>query len=358
LKTAYRKLALRVHPDKVQDESEKDSYNKAFTRLDGAKDAIETMLNADGEACRELHKVLRFEVSSRSGAAELLGVDAAATTDTDTVVSEAEKAAKRQIKRMEKMEVSTRMAGVAEDYILGVAICNEAVETLRRPCSAEALPRQEALLRVGLPTSRAMGARDLRFPSSIVLMEPQSACWHVSNKCRLAMLCGATAAMSDEQLLSSTSKYKRMPKTSALRWCLDADAEAPTVGAMCIRFNVKGSEQRKELSGPAAKRLRSGLGGQQKAGTIFLRHILFRHQQLKIGDPRARREGVAKGPGEAEIAALACLEKLLANPAQFTKLCKELSDCQTADQAGQLAGHLGWVARGEQESALEERHFS
>merc|ERR1739845_45655 len=73
--------------------------------------------------------------------------------------------------------------------------------------------------------------------------------------------------------------------------------------------------------------------------------------------PADRREGAAKGPSEAEGVALAALEKLQANPNVFLKLCRELSDCQTADQAGNLAGHLGWVGRGEQEAALEEVAF-
>jgi len=352
LRTAYRKLALRVHPDKIQDEGDKDAFNKAFARLDSAKEAIEVMLNADAEACRELHRVLRFEVHTRAGAAELLGVDRSASTDTEALAEDAEKAAKRQIAKLAKME------GVADDYRYAVAMCHEAVETLRRPNSAEALPRQEALLRVGLPSGRMLGARDLRMPSPILVMEPQSACWHVSSKCRLALLCGATAALPDQKLVSSTTKFKKLPKASALRWCLDADKDSSTVGAVCIGFDVKRPDKKKDEMGPAAKRQRMGLGGQQKAGTIFLRHILFRHQQLRVVDPAARREGTARGQAEAETAALAALEKLMASPALFVKLCRELSDCQSADQPGNLAGHLGWVGRGEQEAAFEEVVFA
>eukprot|EP00439_Symbiodinium_sp_Y106_P041904 s1306_g5.t1 len=38
-------------------------------------------------------------------------------------------------------------------------------------------------------------------------------------------------------------------------------------------------------------------------------------------------------------------------------VCKELSDCQTADQPGQLTGDLGWLARGQQEASFEEVAF-
>lgn len=350
VRTAYKKMALRVHPDKASQEGDVEAFTKAFARLESAKEAVEAMLAADAESCRELNKVLRVEALTREGAADFLGVDRTASTDTEAVAEEAAQAAKKQIKKLSKME------GVARDYELAVAICNEAVETIRRPNSAEALPRQEALLRQGLPTSRAMGARDLRFPSKLVMMQPQSACRHVptGGRCRLAMLCGATSLLPDGQLVASTTQMKRRPKASALQWCLDADAAASSVGAICVRFELRTGDKPNE---PAAKRVRAGPSGQQRAGSIFLRHILFRHQQIRTPDPLARREGAARGPSEAEVAALSALERLLADKNAFIKLCKELSDCRTADQPGNLAGHLGWVVKGEQEQSFDEVVF-
>merc|ERR1719272_977918 len=165
---------------------------------------------------------------------------------------------------------------------------------MRRPSSAEALPRQEALLRLGLPTSRALGARDLRSPSPIVLMEPETMAWHVpSDKhCRLALLCGATATLTDQQLSASTTSLLRQPKAAALRWCLDADPSASSVGAVCVVFTPK---NRRDDGGPAAKRQRTAAAAmQQQAGCVFLWHILIRHQMLRTPDPNARREGTAK----------------------------------------------------------------
>eukprot|EP00913_Durusdinium_trenchii_P004816 g4473.t1 len=43
---------------------------------------------------------------------------------------------------------------------------------------------------------------------------------------------------------------------------------------------------------------------------------------------------------------------------QFPKLCRELSDCQTGEQPGQLCGDLGWVAKGQGEAVLDEAIFS
>eukprot|EP00929_Paragymnodinium_shiwhaense_P090907 TRINITY_DN50990_c0_g1_i1.p2 TRINITY_DN50990_c0_g1~~TRINITY_DN50990_c0_g1_i1.p2 ORF type:complete len:334 (-),score=105.24 TRINITY_DN50990_c0_g1_i1:49-1050(-) len=310
------------------------------------------MLQTDGGTCRELARVLRFDVHVRTGAASLLGVDATASTDTEVVAEEAEKASKKQIQKLQKL---AGLECAQPEYNLAVAICKEAVETLRRPSSVEALPRIEGLLRHGLPVSRAIGARDLRFPSKLVAMEPQSASWMVSSSCRLAMLVGATSLLSDKQLMSSTTRYKKHPKASALRWCQDADSSASSVGAVCLAFDVKRAEKQQE---PAAKRQKTTPAGQQKAGTIFLRHILLRHQQMRTADPGARREGSCKTLGEAESIALGLLEKLMLAPAQFVRLCKEKSDCQSAEQAGQMAGHIGWIGRGELEAGLEEAAFA
>eukprot|EP00929_Paragymnodinium_shiwhaense_P090908 TRINITY_DN50990_c0_g1_i2.p1 TRINITY_DN50990_c0_g1~~TRINITY_DN50990_c0_g1_i2.p1 ORF type:complete len:819 (-),score=236.47 TRINITY_DN50990_c0_g1_i2:49-2430(-) len=352
VRTAYKKLALKVHPDKVTEDKAKETYNAAFSRLERARDTVESMLQTDGGTCRELARVLRFDVHVRTGAASLLGVDATASTDTEVVAEEAEKASKKQIQKLQKL---AGLECAQPEYNLAVAICKEAVETLRRPSSVEALPRIEGLLRHGLPVSRAIGARDLRFPSKLVAMEPQSASWMVSSSCRLAMLVGATSLLSDKQLMSSTTRYKKHPKASALRWCQDADSSASSVGAVCLAFDVKRAEKQQE---PAAKRQKTTPAGQQKAGTIFLRHILLRHQQMRTADPGARREGSCKTLGEAESIALGLLEKLMLAPAQFVRLCKEKSDCQSAEQAGQMAGHIGWIGRGELEAGLEEAAFA
>mmetsp|Transcript_60118 Transcript_60118/g.155361 ORF Transcript_60118/g.155361 Transcript_60118/m.155361 type:complete len:799 (+) Transcript_60118:47-2443(+) len=354
IKAAYRKLVLKVHPDKRGDAVDLDAYNKAFARLDSAKDEAETILSKDADACRELCKVLSANIHTRESAAELLGVDKTADTDTDSVTEEAEKACRWKIKSLEKLEASANKL-----FEQAKAICKEAVETIRRPGSSEALPRQEALLKVGLSTSRAMGARDLRFPTPIVKMEPESAAWSVPTAgkgCRLALLVGATAALPSQRLVALGKGMLKQPKAAALRWCQEADASANSVGAICIGFEVR--KRPGEQSPATAKRLKTTSLGSGEAGSVFLRHVLFRHSQLRHVDPMARREGAAKTVSEAEAAALETLRELLASPAAFGKICRERSDCQTGSQPGNMCGHLGWLGRGEQEPAVEEAAFS
>ncbi|CAE8619369.1 unnamed protein product, partial [Polarella glacialis] len=141
VRSAYRKLALRVHPDKQSESADIKAFQGAFARLGSSCESLEAMLAEDLEACRELCRVLRSEVHTRAGAAALLGVDKASTSDVEGAKSEAEKAAKQIVKKLAKMQV------VAPDYSQAEAICDEAVKTMCRVCTPESLPRMESLMK-------------------------------------------------------------------------------------------------------------------------------------------------------------------------------------------------------------------
>lgn len=305
------------------------------------------MVGEDTGSCHELCRIVRSQVHTRAGAANLLGAE---LLDLDDVAQAAEKSCKDLIAGLAAMQK------VSSDYQQAVAVCQEAVETLRRVCMPEALPRQEALLRDGIDTGRAMGVRDLRAPRPIVLMDLKTASWRipVGKRARVALLCGPSAGLADEGLTSAASRHARRPKASALRWCLDAlegSTNAASSSSVCLSI---GSTKEEEL--PPAKRAKPSAGGPD--GTVRIRHILFRHQQLKQQDPAARREGAARTAQEAEEAALRALEALQSQQDEFPRMCRDLSDCQSAVQPGKLSGDLGWIGRGQQEQVLEDAVFS
>ncbi|CAE7860642.1 PIN1, partial [Symbiodinium microadriaticum] len=355
VKAAYRRWALRVHPDKqtgAECDADRRAFGLAFARLEESREKLEAMIAEDVESCRELRRVLRAEVATRAGAAALLGVDKAAATDSiiEEVAKEAERAAKELKRKISKMEV------VAPDFRQAEAICDEAVKTVSRPMAAEALPRSEALLREGAQSSRALGLRDLRFPRPLVLMEPKSVSYMLSTNAsvRFALLCGATASLSDESLTRAAAAHSRRPKASVLVFNALSDASTPSSpvanassASVCISVRRSGKAETS-----AAKRQKTG-----SSDTVRVRHILLRHQQVRQADPMLRRDPGRALP-DAEELALKTLETLLKTPNQFPKLCRELSDCQSGDQPGQLCGDLGWLVKGQTEAVLDEAVFA
>ncbi|CAL1144249.1 unnamed protein product [Cladocopium goreaui] len=343
---AYRKLALKVHPDKQKDKDsvELKAYQYAFARLEESKERLEAMIEEDLEACKQMRRVLHAEVHTRSGAASLLGVDW--TPASDSILEEIEKDALKAAKELKKK--FSKLQAFVPDFRQAETICDEAVRTMARPCTLESLPRTEALLKEGLQMSRALGVRDMRSPRSVVVMEPKSAAHFVSTSAtvRFALLCGPTSALKDEDLIQRAAAHARRPKASALAWNGLA-AEAASSAAVCISISPSGKAE------APAKRQKTAQG----ADTVRGRHILLRHQQVRQADAMLRRD-----PGrtvqETEELALKTLETLLKTPNQFPKLCRELSDCQTGEHPGQLCGDLGWIAKGQMDAPLDEAIFS
>lgn len=180
---------------------------------------------------------------------------------------------------------------------------------MARPCTVESLPRTEALLKEGLEMSRALGVRDLRSPRQVVAMEPKSASHFVSTSAtiRVALLCGATAALGDEELVRCAAQHARRPKASALAFNA-LEAKSDSAASVCIsispntkatwtsKWTSKWTSQRRfrgsewlfewlfdgkwaemQVDNPIWKRQKTATG----ADTVRVRHILLRHQGVR-----------------------------------------------------------------------------
>merc|ERR1712070_769375 len=94
---------------------------------------------------------------------------------------------------------------------------------------------------------------------------------------------------------------------------------------------------------PKAKRPRTAEITQDR-----LRHILVKHKECKSTVDKVRNKQVKRTRGEAERLLRAVLEECEGDKGhkKFTMRVKDLSECQSALKAGDHAGDLGWVKRG------------
>lgn len=387
VRTAYKKLALRVHPDKVRD-ADADDAKAAFERLESASRAVEAMTEHDVTSCRELHRMLRCDAFTSRGAASLLQVEADAE----------EKQVEKALKKAEEVLVKLQNVKDADSEVRrGLEACRAASETLRivRNGSAPGTAG-ERLLGEGLSASsarcRPLGLRDLR--GVIGAPEPRTASWRAGEAFRVALCCGATAELSLQQLDETARCFHWQAKASALQWAgkalqLPGREQDSSASALCVCVRDRSDDDVEAFDEPPAKRQKGPRGPK----SIRVRHLLLRCVEpgkALPDDPMARRpkknsRAAAGGapptrtPAEAEAELIGMLKDLLemqaaAEPAfgdprpansdaqkkvqdAFRKLCQQRSECQSADNAGQLCGDLGWMSRGQAEPSFEQAAF-
>jgi len=380
VRTAYKRLALRVHPDKVRDCNPSDA-KAAFERLEAAARAVEAIEEHNGDACRELHRVLRCDPFTLRGASSILQVDpdAEECAVKSAVVKMKEALSKAQVRDAE-MEVNR-----------GLEACHIAQETLRiAQQSGSKREEGERLLAegVGIDSLSAMGLRDMREIGGKPIIHTAS--WRVGEALRVALCCGATARLDPPDLQGPASLFPWQPRAAALQWAAQAFALSchqsdSSASAICIclrdRLDEDGEANVVEdffaVSRPA-KRQKISAGPR----SVRVRHLLLRCAEAGKAppdDPMARRpksssrngqQAVAvRTPAEAEAELVTRLENLQnlntdeggtesQRLTAFRKLCQQCSECSSADNAGQLCGDLGWISRGQAEPPFEQAAFS
>lgn len=350
-KANYRKLALKVHPDKAPEEL-KEKAKEAFARVETALERIETMCDADAKAVAELHKLLEAAgsissaVMPREWARSLLGVDEGAQLE------DAEQKAKDLKETLKKLGLFADGRLAQPDAARAAALLDEALEALHAPPPREGGTGLEAV-----EVSRALGLRDLKRPRAIVADEPQvevvqldvPGCYH------LALLSSSTRALEDEEIVSRLRGFPRQSKTASLviaQTASEAQAKRKASAAACLASSIVGSFEVKEekLEEPPTKKAKAA--EQAASDKVRALHIMLKHKDLRMTkDPESqiRMKGkppVSRTQAQAERELLTMQRSLLDNPNIFHVLARKHSECDSALQPGQSAGDLGWVSRG------------
>lgn len=375
-RTAYKRLALRVHPDKVRDCDPLEA-KAAFSRLEAAFRAVEAAAEADLEACRELNRILSSDPFTVKGATAILKVD------TDAEDRHLEKALSEIRSVLAKVQVADAMSEARK----GLEALDIAAETLRLTKKVGAPGAGEKLLAegVGADSLQGMGMRDLRGLVEAKL-QVRTAAWRCGEPFRAALCCGATAELPQADLEALSLHCSWQPRAAALQWAtkaldLPSRARDSSASAICLCIRDRLEDDVPEVDDRPAKRQKGPAGPR----SVRVRHLLLHCAEpgkAPMEDPMARRPRGAKvgaaaqqavqtlrTPPDAEADLVAVLKDFLApgegpgasdaeKSAAFRKLCAQRSECSSAENAGQLCGDLGWVSRGQCEASFEQAAFS
>mmetsp|Transcript_29074 Transcript_29074/g.56175 ORF Transcript_29074/g.56175 Transcript_29074/m.56175 type:complete len:828 (-) Transcript_29074:56-2539(-) len=365
-RSAYKRLALRVHPDKVP-ENLKAPAKEAFEKIEAAAAAVEAFWDSDAAAAALLHRVLHVAgatgaVVSRAVAAAVLGLSVDASSD------EARYRQHELFEQLQKLGMLTDGGLAYPEQKRGAWILEEAAEAFAAP----PIKDQSATALQAVRPTRALGLRDLKLPRPLLLAQPHLDVVHLEQEGihHLALLSSCTAALADGEVFERIRKFQKHPKAASLSVAADAAAriqESGTVGpstiagclvaVLCVGGGPEagntGADQEME---PNAKRARKDANSGRK---VRAQHILLKHKELKSKiDPEAhlRQKGPVTRPlAEAERELLRMKNVLTSDPKQFHVFARKHSECKSCLQPGQLAGDLGWVSRGSLgDPALEE----
>ncbi|CAK9071616.1 unnamed protein product [Durusdinium trenchii] len=357
-KTAYKRLALRVHPDKVGRTCDPVDAKAAFARLDSASKVVEALAEQNAEVCRELHRILRCDPFTVKGASQLLQVE------QEAEASQVKKALEDLKQKLAKAQLQEALSEIQK----GVDACSRAAETLQILRQAGASSSEKLLAEgVPIPSLSALGLRDLRGLGG--RLQVRTAAYRAGEEVRVALCSGATAELPMKDLEEAANVFLWQPKVAAMQWATKALALRQDPSAASICLCIREREEDEEEDRPA-KRQRGPKGPR----SVRLRHLLLRCAEAGKPlpeDPMARRrkaQAQCRTPVEAETELAALLVDLLSadgngdleayRNATFRRLCQERSECSSADSAGQLCGDLGWVSRGQSEPAFEQAAFS
>jgi len=219
--------------------------------------------------------------------------------------------------------------------------------------------------------SRSLGDRawkgaDGGVPGSIKLVRgaPETRVTELSwaERHQFLVLCSAPVAdvVTPEDAISIGSEFKDKPRAASGEITGKAGEAPQNNGAQCTAVVVYFvAKDDKAGQPPAAKKAR------KEAESVRLRHILVKHRDCGSNFDPVRNRPVVRSRDEAESMLRQTLRELtqeaksiklpadaskaknaaLQPTPKYVQLCKEVSECTTAQKGGGMMGDLGWLSQ-------------
>ncbi|CAE7503510.1 exgA [Symbiodinium natans] len=225
-RSCYKKLALKVHPDKAPDEL-KARAKAAFEKVEKAAAVVEAFCETDMEATECLRSILHAAGSSGASMsrATALGV---LNVPEDCSLEEAGRQGRELRETIMKLGMLTDGNYGHPDQAAAVRMIEEAAEAIAEPATLTASKGGSSFSSLKpVQVTRALGLRDLKLPRKVVSSEPQIDVVQLETlgSHHLVLLSSGATSLSDQEVIERIRGFSGQPKAASLLVAADAAAK-------------------------------------------------------------------------------------------------------------------------------------